>query len=77
MNQTGLKRGASRARNAQPAKKSAKLRALAPATFRGPMPVKVIDAAIKTVMAARKPAAKQAVQIVLPGARTTSKSAHK
>ena len=77
MEQTATKQATSRNRNTQFAKKSRNMRAIAQLPFRGTISVKVIDAAIKAVMAKRKADAQRAVQIAVPGQTTVTASASK
>lgn len=62
-----LKPATSRTRKPQLVKKSRNLRVIAQLPFRGTLSVKVVDAAIKAVMAKRDADAWRAVQIELSG----------
>lgn len=77
MEQAILNRGTNRGRRTPAAKKSAKLRVIAQLPFNGTVSVKVIDAAIKAVMAKRNAKARRAVHIGLPGDSPLTGSASK
>ena len=58
-------------------RKSTTLRVIARLPFKGSLPVKLVDAAIKQVMARRSPQAQRAVRIVLPDGVSRARSASK
>ena len=74
MLQSALQHDVDRRRKSTLVKKSTTMRVIAPLPFRAEVSAKVIDAAIKRVMARRTVRVKRAVQIANPGDALVNKS---